>query len=378
MTICQRAAYTFGIEEEYFLVGVRTGELVREPPEELLAECKATLGEQFSAEFQRSQVEVATKVCVSAAEARAELTRLRRAIAGLAQPYGLAPIAASTHPLALWGGQRHTNKERYNSIADDLQVLGRRMVAVGMHVHVGIDDNDLRIAVMNEVRAFLPLLLALSTSSPFWQGQDTGLNSYRTAINDATPRSGMPEVFASWSRYQQTIDVLVRAGVVEDATKIWWDLRPSARFPTLELRITDACPLIDDALCIAALFRCLCRCLHDRIGSGRPLTNVPLLLLNENRWRAQRYGLKHGFIDPSRGKIRSTRHLIDELLTLIRDDAEYLASKAEVDHVHNILAHGTSADRQRALNQGLLRRGLPRGDAFKGVVESLMVETITL
>ena len=377
MTNRQQSAYTFGIEEEYFLVGTATGELVSERPEELLAECKAALGAQVSAEFQRSQVEVATKVCVSPAEARAELTRLRSTLAALATPHGLAPIAASTHPLARWGDQRHTDKERYNSIAHDLQVLGRRMVAGGMHVHVGIDDNDLRIAVMNELRAFLPLLLALSTSSPFWQGEDTGLKSYRTAINDATPRSGMPEAFLSWSQYQGTIDLLVRAGVIEDATKVWWDLRPSARFPTLELRITDVCSLIDDALCIAALFRCLCRCLLGRISSGQPLASVPLLLLNENRWRAQRYGLKHGFVDPNRGKISAARELIDELLDLIQDDAENLASKDEVDHVRNILARGTSADRQRALNEDLLSRGLPSADALKRVVECLMVETVT-
>jgi carboxylate-amine ligase len=254
MAFGQQAAHTFGIDEEYFLVDARTGDLVGEPPGKLLAECKAMLGEQFSSEFQRSQIEVSTRICTSPTEARAELTRLRSTIAGVARPYGLAPMAASTRPLDRWGGQHHTDKERYNAIAHDLQLLGRRMVSGGMHVHVAIDDKDLRVAVMNELRAFLPLLLALSTSSPFWLGEDTGLSSYRTSINDATPRSGMPEAFATWSQYQRGIDLLVRAGVIEDATKIWWDLRPSARFPTLELRITDVCPLIEDAVCIAALF----------------------------------------------------------------------------------------------------------------------------
>ena len=193
----------------------------------------------------------------------------------IASRHGLATMAASTHPFTRWRTQRHTDKQRYKAIADDLKGVGRRMVIGGMHVHVGMDDGDQRIAVMNEMRPYLPLLLALSASSPFWQGENTGLKSYRTAINDATPRSGMPESFASWSDYQRTVGTLVRSDVIEDATKIWWDLRPSARFPTLELRITDVCPLIEDALCIAALFRCLCRSLWRRNKKRSALAELP-------------------------------------------------------------------------------------------------------
>ena len=376
MRVREQPHFAFGIEEEYFLVGPWMRDL-SEPPSKLLADCKAELGEQFSTEYQRSQIEVATKICTSMSEARADLARLRNGIATIADRYGLAPIAASTHPVTPWSTQRHTDKERYKKIAHDLQGLGRRMVVGGMHVHVGIDDDDQRISVMNDLRAFLPLLLALSTSSPFWQGENTGLKSYRTAINDATPRKGIPETFGSWSDYQSTVDVLVHSGVIEDATKIWWDLRPSARFPTLELRITDVCPLIDDALCIAALFRCLCRCLSRLHRAGRGLPNCTLLLLNENRWRAQRYGMECGFLDPSRREIVSTNTLLDDLLELIREDAEYFGSNAEVDHARTILTRGTSADRQLALYRCLLDRGLAPSHALKKVVDSLIVETVS-
>jgi carboxylate-amine ligase len=369
-------SFTFGIEEEYFLVSLSTCALASEPPRQMLEECGAELGQQFSTEYQRSQVEVVTKVRTSASAARAELAHLRNTVAAIASRYGLAPIAASTHPFTPWSTQRHANKQRYNAIAHDLRGVGRRMVISGMHVHVGIDDDEQRIAVMNEMRGFLPLLLALSTSSPFWQGENTGLKSYRTAINDATPRKGIPERFASWSDYCTTIGTLVRSGVIEDATKIWWDLRPSARFPTLELRITDICPLIDDALCITALFRCLCRCLHRRNGEGRRLPNDPLVLLNENRWRAQRYGLQHGFVDGRRAAIITSAALVDDLLTLIREDAEYLDCKAEVDHARTILARGTSADRQLALYRQEVERGLVCSEALKSVVDQLVMETV--
>jgi carboxylate-amine ligase len=375
MTTRGHPSFTFGIEEEYFLVHSKTRLLASEPPRLLLAECKSVLGDRVGPEYKRCQIEVATNICTSTCDARVELARSRHVVASIASRYGLAPIAASTHPFASWSSQHHTDKERYNKIADDLQALGRRMVIGGMHVHVAIDDNEQRISVMNGIRSFLPLLLALSTSSPFWQGDDTGLKSYRTAVNDATPRNGIPERFESWCCYQQTVATLVRSGVIEDATKIWWDLRPSARFPTLELRITDVCPHIDDALCVAALFRCLCRCLHRRNFRGRHLSNYPLLLLNENRWRAQRYGLDRGFIDPSRHTIVNSADLLEDLLDLIQEDAKHFDCDAEVHHARIILARGTSADRQRALYRQQLARGLPLTRALFAVVDQLIIET---
>ena len=376
MTTRARPSFTFGIEEEYFLVDARTRALVSEPPKRMLDACKAEFGGQFSSEYQRSQIEVGTAVCMTASDARADLGRLRKGVAAIASRHGLAPIAASTHPFTPWRTQRHTDKQRYNAIADDLKGLGRRMVIGGMHVHVGIDDDELRIAVMNGVRPYLPLLLALSASSPFWQGENTGLKSYRTAINGATPRSGMPESFASWRHYQKAIGTLVRSGVIEDATKIWWDLRPSARFPTLELRITDICPLIDDAVCIAVLFRCLCRCLCRRSKKGPRGPDYPLLLLNENRWRAQRYGLEQGFIDPDREEVVASTAVIDELLELVRDDAEHFGSIAEIEHARTILVRGTSADRQIAIYRKRRDDGGRRARALNAVVDQLIAETV--
>jgi glutamate---cysteine ligase / carboxylate-amine ligase len=376
MTAREHASFAFGIEEEYFLVDSKTRSIASNPPRQLLNACTSALGDRVAPEYQRCQIEVGTNICTSTCDALVELARSRHVLATIASRYGLAPIAASTHPFASWNTQQHTDKDRYNRIADDLQVLGRRMVIGGMHVHVGIHDNEQLISVMNEIRHFLPLLLALSASSPFWQGEDTGLKSYRTAINDSTPRSGIPEPFNSWSAYQHTVATLVGSGVIEDATKIWWDVRPSARFQTLELRITDVCPCIDDALCIAALFRCLCRRLYRRDLQGQRHSNYPLLLLNENRWRAQRYGLDRGFIDLSHEAILTSAQLLDDLLELIGEDAEFFDCNAEVLHARAILARGTSADRQRALYRQQLACGLSPMQALSAVVDQLITETV--
>ena len=355
-------AFTFGIEEEYFLVSLSSGALVGDPPAGMLERCKSELGKQFASEYQRSQIEVATKVCETMADARADLARLRSAIAAIANEHGLAPMAASTHPFTPWSTQRHTDKQRYRAIADDLKGLGKRMVVGGMHVHVGIEDREQRIGVMNDIRAFLPLLLALSTSSPFWQGENTGLKSYRTAVNDTTPRSGIPERFESWNDYCATLAPLVRSGVIEDGTKIWWDLRPSARFPTLELRITDICPLIDDALCIAALFRCLCRHLCRRQREGLQKFNWPLLLLNENRWRAQRYGLQRGFVSLGRDDLVSSA---DPARGIARSDWRGRGVLRQPGRGRSCSRHSCARHERRPSNctlsaRGRTRRGAPR------------------
>jgi glutamate---cysteine ligase / carboxylate-amine ligase len=376
VTAREKPSFTFGIEEEYFLVDPRTRALASELPKSMLDECRAELAGHVSTEYQQSQIEVATRICMRASDAREHLGRLRNGVAAIASRHGMAPIAASTHPFTRWRTQRHTDKQRYKAIADDLKGVGRRMVIGGMHVHVGIDDADQRIAVMNEMRPYLPLLLGLSASSPFWQGENTGLKSYRTSINDATPRSGMPESFASWSDYQRTVETLVRSDVIEDATKIWWDLRPSARFPTLELRITDVCPLIEDALCIASLFRCLCRSLWRRNRKGRRSPSYPFLVLNENRWRAQRYGLGQGFIDLRGESITTSAALIDELLEIVGEDADDLRSTADIAHTRTILARGTSADRQLSVYQQKLDLGVTRPRALRMVVDQLIAETV--
>jgi carboxylate-amine ligase len=251
------------------------------------------------------------------------------------------------------------------------------MVIGGMHVHVAIEDPDQRIATMNDMRIFLPLLLALSTSSPFWQGESTGLKSYRTAVNDAGPRSGIPEYFASWGDYCSALDYLIRSRVIEDATKMWWDLRPSARFPTLELRITDVCPVIDDAICIAALFRCLCRYLNRQLSKGSRVPPHPSVLLNENRWRAQRYGIEGGFIDPRRHEVVEGAAWLSHVLDTISEDAKYFGCDVEVRHARTILARGTSADRQLAAYWQQLDGGANPSQALRAVVDAVIAETLS-
>ena len=247
-------AFTLGIEEEYLLVDRQSRDLVADPPQALWDLCQERLGDAVSPEFLKAQIEIGTPVCNSIGEARIELARLRRGVSEVVSEFGCAIIAASTHPFARWGRLQHADRERYQILAGELQGVVRRLVICGMHVHVGIDDDDLRIDLMGQLAYFLPHLLALSTSSPFWQGQDTGLSSYRVAVWNELPRSGLPEYFDSYSEYQRHVDILVKAGAIEDATKIWWDLRPSARFPTLEMRIADICTRMEDAVTVAAIF----------------------------------------------------------------------------------------------------------------------------
>ena len=374
MTI-KEPAFTLGIEEEYHLVETTTGALALDPPRTLFSECKAELGPQVSPEFLRSQLEVGTRVCATIAEARADLTRLRGTIVRIAGTYGLAPIAASTHPFADWTASQPTDRQRYRAIASDLQAVGRRLVICGMHVHVAIDDDELRIDLMNQARYFLPHLLALSTSSPFWQGEATGLRCYRLAVYNEVPRSGLPGQLESWSEYQSTIDVLVRSKVIQDASKIWWDIRPSARFPTLEMRITDVCTRIEDAVAVAALYRCILRMLYRLRRNNQRWRQYPLFLLNENRWRAQRYGFADGLFDFGRGEIMPFAGLLDELLAFVRPDAEHFGCVAEVEHTRTIVARGTSADAQLAEFNRALEQGQAPKEALQAVVAMLVRAT---
>ena len=244
----------------------------------------------------------------------------------------------------------------------------------GMHVHVGIEDEDLRIDIFNQARYFLPHLLALSTSSPFWQGENSGLKSYRLSVFEEMPRTGLPARFESWSEYQRTINVLIKAGIIQDATKIWWDLRPSARFPTLEMRICDVCPLVEDALTIAAFFQCICRMLYRLKRSNQRWRSYPVFLLGENRWRAQRHGMDEGLVDFGRGEIIPFDELMHELMGLIKEDAEALGCVKEIENTKNIIKRGTSADRQLARFHALVEAGADEKEALQGVVDSLIKE----
>ena len=254
-------------------------------------------------------------------EARAQLADLRGTVERVVGRFDCALIAASTHPFGRWQDQKHTAAARYSQIAEDLRLVAQRLLTCGMHVHVAIEDPELRIDLMNQAVYFLPHLLALSTSSPFWDGADSGLMSYRLSVLDELPRSGLPDPFQSAGEYDRTVASLVTAGLIEDATKLWWDIRPSVRFPTLEMRITDVCTRLEDALCLAALFRCLCRLLYRLRRNNQSWRIHSRLLVNENRWRAQRYGSDRGLVDFGIGEVVPYQKLLAELLDLIDEDA---------------------------------------------------------
>ena len=372
-------SFTLGIEEEYLLVDKTSRDLVSDPPKELLSDCEEALhgiGGQVSPEFMRSQIEVGTRVCQNIKEARHDLARLRAAIATSAARYGFAPIASSTHPFAQWDAQRHTDKERYNVIVADLQMIAQRMLISGMHVHVGIDDDDLRIDIMNQASYFLPHLMALSTSSPFWRGRQTGLKSYRMSVFDELPRTGLPEHFSSHAEFQRTVNVLVNAGLIEDGTKIWWDMRPSSRFPTLEMRVTDICPLLDDAIAIAAVYLCICRMMYRLRGLNQRWRSYSPFLIMENRWRAQRYGVTNGLLDFGKSELVPFRDLLDEILALVREDADALDCRLEVEHTRLIVERGTSAERQVAAYDTAIAGGSDDRAALQAVVDLLIAETV--
>jgi carboxylate-amine ligase len=370
-------AFTIGIEEEYLLVDRKTRDLVPDAPAGLFEDCQRALKTQVMPEFLRSQIEVGTAVCNTVEEARQDLARLRRTVAEIAGQYGLAPIAASTHPFAAWNEQRHTDKERYNMLARDLQGTARRLVICGMHVHIGIEDPELRIDFMSQVGYFLPHLLALSTSSPFWNGEDSGLKSYRVSVFDELPRTGLPEQFDSFGEFERHLNALINAGVIEDGSKLWWDVRPSVRFPTLEMRLTDICTRLDDGIAIAAIYRCLLRMLWRLRRSNQRWRRYAAMLINENRWRAQRYGIDQGLVDFGKGEIVPYAHLLEEILELIAEDAEHFGCTSAVARARDILTTGTSAHQQTRIFREALEAGVAREDALKAVVDWLIEETVT-
>ncbi len=368
--------FTIGIEEEYLLVDRKTRDLVEDPPPSMMDECRALLEGQVSPEFLRSQIEVGTRVCSSVQQARDDLGRLRRAVAEVAGRYELGIIASSTHPFAHWDQQLHTDAERYNLLARDLQVVARRLVICGMHVHVGISDTDLRIDLMNQIVYFLPHLLALSTSSPFWHGLNTGLKSYRLSVFYSLPRTGLPEQFNSWAEYLRHVDVLVDAGLIEDPSKLWWDVRPSARYPTLEVRIADICTQLDDGITVAALYLSLLHMLYRRRRDNQRWRTYANMLVAENVWRAQRYGIDDSLMDFGKGELVPYADLVEEIIELVHEDAEELGCVAEVEHARDIVRRGTSADHQLAAYEAAHREGADEQEALQAVVDNLMEETV--
>ncbi|NNF52552.1 MAG: carboxylate-amine ligase [Gammaproteobacteria bacterium] len=368
-------AFTIGMEEEYLLVDKVTRDLATDPPAEMMKEAQSRLEGQVAPEFLRAQIEVGTRVCNNVQEARRELARLRRGIAEVADNYGLAPIAASTHPFAVWYQQKHTDKERYDALTKEMQAAARRLLICGMHVHVGIADNDLRIDLLNQFAYFLPHLLALSCSSPFWEGQNTGLKSYRLTVFDALPRTGLPERFASYREYERHLEIMKDAGILDDPTKIWWDMRLSARYPTLESRITDICTRLDDAVALAAMTVCILSMLWRLRRNNQRWREYANMLIMENRWRAMRYSFDEGLVDFGKGKVVPHDQMLDELIELIHEDAVSRDCVREIESLRGILSRGTSAHRQVAVFEKAKSDGASHREALNAVVDFLIAET---
>lgn len=368
--------FTLGIEEEYLLVDRQTRQLASDPPEQLFRACAKALPKMVTHEFLRSQIEIGTKVCTDIGEAREELVRLRQTVSGIVDRFGLAIIAASSHPSAYWTDQQHTRLDRYDLLAEDLGTVVRRLLTCGMHVHVGIPDDDQRIDLMNQCVYFLPHLLALSTSSPFWGGDDTGLKSYRLSVFNELPRTGLPDRFSSWSDYQRHVNVLVGAGLIKDASMLWWDIRPSCRFPTLEMRVTDVCTRLEDALCIAALYMATLRMLNDLRQHNQRWREYAPMLIQENRWRAQRYGIDSGLIDFRLETKVEFAELIEQWIELVDEAAKQLGCQQEIRHARHILSQGTSAHGQVRVYRQALESGCDHEEALTRVIDWLIEETV--
>lgn len=368
--------FSLGVEEEYLLVDTRTRDLVPDPPPALMLECARLCGEQVGPEFMRSQIEAGTVICRDVRHAGEELRRLRGIIAEVSSKHGCAPIAVSTHPFARWTEQKHTERDRYIDLTRELQATAKRLLISGMHVHVGIEDAELRIDLMNQLAYFLPHLLALSCSSPFWEGENTGLKSYRLTVFDALPRTGLPEQFASFAEYERHIAVLVNAGLIEDASKIWWDLRPSSRFATLETRIMDVCTNVHHTMSLVALNVCLLRMLFRLRRNNQRWRVYAAMLINENRWRAMRYSFDEGMIDLAKGEIVDFDELLAELMAFVAEDAEALGCVREIEALADIVSSGTSAHRQLRVYGQSLARGESSQQALLNVVDWLIDETV--
>jgi carboxylate-amine ligase len=358
--------FTLGVEEEFQIVDPETWQL-RSHVSELLASTAATFGDQVKRELHQSIVEVGTKICTSVAELAGEIIRCRRGLADAAERVGLRVAAAGTHPFSSWTDQVLSPGERYDTIVEELQLLARSLLIFGLHVHVGIPDRALTIELMNEARYFLPHLLALSTSSPFWMGHDTGLKSYRTTVFRRFPRTGIPDRFESWSEYQDYVNLLIELHCLDNAKKIWWDIRPHPTFGTLELRICDVPTAPRATIAIAALAQAVIVKLYKLRRRNLGFRLYHRRLLEENKWRAARWGLDGKLIDFGRRQEVPMRDLALELLEFVDDVLDELDSRRDVQYVREILRDGTSADRQLAVYR-------TTGD-LRAVVQAIVRET---
>src|SRR6266487_1383935 len=328
--------FTLGIEEEFQIVDPETREL-RSHVSEMLEEGRMLLGEQIKPEMIQSQVEVGTGICQNIQEARADISRLRSIIASLAGKNGLKIVAASTHPISRWQDQKIFDDERYELLVQELQTVARSLLIFGLHVHVGMADRERQIHIMNASRYFLPHVLALSTSSPFWMAHNTGLKSYRSEIFKQFPRTDIPDHFDSYSGFQRYVDLLIRTKCIDNGKKIYWDVRPHPLFPTLEFRICDIPTRVDDTIAIAALFQALVAKFNKLLDQNLTYRLHHKMLIEENKWRAVRYGLDGKMIDFGKGKEVPIRDLIRELLEFVDEVVNDLGSRKEIEHIYTIL-----------------------------------------
>lgn len=377
---------TLGVEEEYQIIHPETRNLHSYIQNFLEQSRQVFPDETLKPEFMQSQVEVGSRVCRNVQEVRHELCRLRSSVSDLALQNGLRIASASTHPFARWHQQEVTAGERYRQLMEQMQSVAAQLLIFGFHIHIGLggpENNELKIDIMNQLRYFLPHILALSTSSPFWQGRNTGLKSYRSVVFEMLPRTGMAPRFQSYSEYQSFIDTLERVGTLSkdsstgkgDATKIWWDVRPHPKFGTLEIRISDICTRVDEAVCITAILQSIVKMLLDLREHNQSWRVYRSHHIVENKWRAMRYGIEGRLVDYGKEEEVPMEFLALELMKYLEEPARKLGCWNEVQYVETILREGTSADRQiRAYDQAL-RDGNSEEDALKAVVDQLVTET---
>ena len=382
------APLTLGIEEEYQIIDPETGELSAIVQQLLNDEGTRAISEQVSPEFMQSQIEVGSNICRNVQEARLEIMRLRREVNRIAERYDCCIAAASTHPFARWGEQIINEGERYKDLEDYMQAVGRQMLIFGMHIHIGFgtepQQRDLMIDIQNQLRYFLPHILSLTTSSPFWEGQDTGLKSYRSIIFENLPRTGIPPVFSSYDEYQSIVDTFGRVGALgkgrsdgkADYTKIWWDTRPQERFGTLEIRVCDICTTVDEAIAIVALAQAICAKLIKLRNQNQSWRVYRSELIAENKWRAVRYGLDGKLVDYGKAEAVPMRFLARELLDFVDDVVDELGSRNELEYIYTILDKGTSSDRQLEVFRQYKVDGADDKEALQAVVKHLHEETM--
>lgn len=342
------ASYGFGIEEEFFLADAST----RGSPMRSVRAFHADVHEllpKVERELLQAQVEIASPPSTDFAEAGATLGKLRQRLAEVGRGHGILVLASGTHPIARWARQPHTKKDRYQALVQEMQMLGRRNMVCGMHVHVEVPRPEDRVDLMNRLLPFTPLLLALSASSPLWQGRETGLSAYRLSVWGEMPRTGLPDLFRDAADYERYVSIMTRSGAIKDASFLWWTLRPSIRYPTLELRVADSCTRLDDTLAIAALYRCLVRLAVRRPQLNREQTGAARAITSENLWRAQRDGIRASLLDPGGGDPMPFQKQLEAVITLVSEDADALGCSSTLERTRGIAATGTSADRQLAI-----------------------------